>query len=303
MNTNLPYDVIIIGGSNAGLSAAMSLGRALKRVLIIDSGLPCNRQTPHSHNFITHDSWRPAEILEVAKNEVLNYNTVQWRSGTVTDVNGTNNNFKVQVSGQPDAINAKKLLFATGIKDLMPDIPGFADCWGISIIHCPYCHGYEYRGQVTGILMNDEHAPDFARFIQNWTPHLTLFINGKSKLTPEQTQAVLARNINVVETEIIGVDHADGILKQIRFADGSTQALNALYARLPFEQHCSIPQNLGCRLTEQGYLEITDQKRTTIPGIFAAGDNTSPMRSVAAAVGAGNMAGAMIAHELINEQA
>jgi len=301
MDDTLKYDVIIVGGSNAGLSAAMSLGRALKHVLIIDSGLPCNRQTPHSHNFITHDGWRPAEMQEVAKSEVLSYDTVQWLPGTVSTVTGSNNHFNVSVDGHSSTIPTKKLLFATGIKDLMPNIPGLAECWGISVIHCPFCHGYEYRGQVTGILMNDEHAADFARFIQNWTPNLTLFTNGPSKLTPEQKQATLNRNISIVETEITGVDHTGGQLTQLRLADGSTYALNALYARVPFEQHSRIPEQLGCKLTEQGYIEVTDQKRTTIPGIFAAGDNTTPMRSVAAAVGAGNLAGAMIAHELISE--
>jgi thioredoxin reductase len=298
----LKYDVIIIGGSNAGLSAAMSLGRALKRVLIIDSGLPCNRQTPHSHNFITHDGWRPAEMQEVAKNEVLSYDTVQWLAGTVSGVTGYNQNFEVVVVGQSSAISTKKLLFATGVKDLMPNIPGFAQCWGISVIHCPYCHGYEYRGQATGILMNNEHAADFARFIQNWTTELTLFTNGPSKLTPGQTQAVHNRNIGIIETQITGIDHTNGQLTQLRLADGSMHTLNALYARVPFEQHCLIAEQLGCTLTAEGYIEVTDQKRTTVPGIFAAGDNTSPMRSVAAAVGAGNLAGAMIAHELINEQ-
>ncbi len=298
---NLPYDAVIIGGSNAGLSAAMSLGRALKRVLIIDSGLPCNRQTPHSHNFITHDGWRPAEIHGVAKTEVLNYDTVQWLSDTVSAVTGSNNQFEVTVDRQSNIIKAKKLLFATGIKDLMPNIPGFAECWGISVIHCPYCHGYEYRGQTTGIMMNDEHAADFARFIQNWTPDLTLFTNGPSKLTPEQTHATLNRNIRVIENSITGIDQSGGQITQIRLADGRVHFLDALYARVPFEQHCRIPEQLGCKLTEQGYIEVTDQKRTTVPGVFAAGDNTSPMRSVAAAVGAGNLAGAMMAHELINE--
>jgi thioredoxin reductase len=302
MDTSNQYDVVIIGGSNAGLSAAMSLARALKRVMIIDSGLPCNRQTPHSHNFMTHDGWRPAEIQEVAKNEVLSYDTVTWLAGTVSMVAGSNCNFEVLVEGQNSTISARKLLFATGVKDLMPNIKGFADCWGISVIHCPYCHGYEYRGKVTGIMMNNEHAADFAKFIQNWTPNLTLFTNGTSVLTPEQTQATLNRNIRIIETEIAGVNHYNGHLTALQLADGSVFSLDALYARLPFKQHCHIPEQQGCSLTDDGYLEVTEQKRTTVPGIFAAGDNTSPMRSVAAAVGAGNLAGAMIAHELINEE-
>ncbi|QJD97137.1 NAD(P)/FAD-dependent oxidoreductase [Mucilaginibacter robiniae] len=301
MENQTNFDAIIIGGSSAGLSAGMALGRALKKVLIIDSGLPCNRQTPHSHNFITHDGWKPSEIMEVAKNELLAYDTVMFSPGLVTEVTDNNGNFKVTVANQSIQYIAKKMLFATGVKDIMPNIPGFADCWGISVIHCPYCHGYEYRGKKTGILMNSELAADFAKFIRNWTPDLTLFTNGKAKLTPEQQEQTLKRNIQIVEKTISSLQHENGHLKSINFTDGTVHLLDALYGRQPFEQHCSIPEHLGCTMTEQGYIQVDEFKKTSVAGIYAAGDNTTPFRSVAAAVAAGNLAGAMINHEIINE--
>src|SRR5687767_10565291 len=131
------FDVIIIGGSYAGLSAAMALGRALRNVLIIDSGKPCNRQTPHSHNFITQDGKTPAEIATLAKQQVEKYDTVTFFSGLATDGAKTENGFQIQ-TGSGETFRAKKLIFATGVKDVMPTIEGYAECWGISVLHCPY---------------------------------------------------------------------------------------------------------------------------------------------------------------------
>src|SRR5690606_313012 len=130
---NKTYDIIIIGGSYSGLSAAMALGRALRKVLIIDSGLPCNRQTPYSHNFITHDGEKPAQIAAKAKEQVLNYNTVTWHSDIAVNGKKTDEGFEIKT--QSGAVfSAGKLIFASGVKDLMPEIPGFAECWGISVI-------------------------------------------------------------------------------------------------------------------------------------------------------------------------
>ncbi|WP_158824955.1 NAD(P)/FAD-dependent oxidoreductase [Mucilaginibacter lacusdianchii] len=294
------FDVIIVGGSNAGLSAGMSLGRSLRDVLIIDSGKPCNRQTPASHNFITHDGWRPAEILEAARHEVLAYPTVSFLESRVNKASGSNNDFNVTLDDQRQ-FKAKKLLFATGIKDLMPAIDGFAECWGISAIHCPYCHGYEYRGQTTGVLMNGDNAADYIKLISNWTKDLTLFTNGQATITTELKEKIWSRNINIVEKEIEGLIHEHGHITHITFKDGSNQPLTALYHRPAFEQHCSIPEHLGCALTEQGFIQVNELKKTTVAGVYAAGDNSTPMRSVASAVAAGNFTGAMINHEMISE--
>ena len=136
------FDVIIIGGSYSGLAAGMALGRALKQVLIIDSHTPCNRQTPYSHNLITNDGKTPAEIASVAKQQVAAYPTVHFFNGLAVQGSGTNNAFKIKVASG-ETFSGDKLIFATGIKDIMPNIDGFSECWGISVLHCPYCHGYE----------------------------------------------------------------------------------------------------------------------------------------------------------------
>jgi thioredoxin reductase len=294
------YDVIIIGGSYAGLSAAMALGRSLRNVLIIDGGEPCNRQTPHSHNFITHDGETPKAIAEKAKEQVLKYDTVTFLQGLAVKGTKTDQGFEITIA-EGTVFSARKLLFTTGVKDQFPPIPGFAECWGITVIHCPYCHGYEVRHEKTGILANGDIGYEFGKLINNWTEDLTLFTNGKSTLSLEQTQKLAHHNIPIIETEITAFEQTNGQLKLVRFKDGSTMALKAMYAKIPFVQHCDIPVQLGCALNEQGYLTIDNFYKTTVPGIYAAGDNTVMMRAVSLATAGGGMAGALINKELIDE--
>ena len=195
------FDVIIIGGSYSGLSAAMALGRSLRNVLIIDENKPCNSQTPHSHNFITQDGETPADISMKARVHVEKYKTVQFYDGRAAKGIKTKNGFEIEtVFG--DKYEAKKLIFATGVKDIMPNIENFSECWGRSIIHCPYCHGYEVRNQKTGILGNGEYGFEFSKMINNWTKDLTLYTNGKSTLTDEETNKLKDNNINIIELEI-----------------------------------------------------------------------------------------------------
>lgn len=300
MKGNKNFDVIIIGGSYAGLSAAMALGRSLRSVLIIDSGQPCNRQTPHAHNFITHDGHTPDQIRYQAKEQVLKYPTVQFHNGLVVSSTQIAGGFEVTTHLEETYI-AKKLLFTTGVADELPAIPGFADCWGISVLHCPYCHGYEIRGETIGLLANGDMGYEFCKLISNWSKNLILFTNGKSTLTTAQSTRLLSKGFQVVETVIAWFEHANGYLQQVVFQDGSKQKVRAVFARPAFSQQCDLPIQLGCMLTEEGYIEVDDFQKTTVPGVFAAGDNTTPFRAVSIATAAGTKAGAFINKELIEE--
>lgn len=293
-------DVIIIGGSYAGLSAAMALGRALRNVLIIDSGLPCNRQTPHSHNFITQDGERPGDIANRAREQVLRYDTVRFQHDLALHVQPTENGFEVHTQSG-DRFTGSKLIFATGVKDILPDIRGFSECWGISVVHCPYCHGYEIKHERTGILANGDGAFHYARLIRNWTDDLTVFTNGESTLTQEQAERIAHHNIPVVEKEIAHLVHDNGYVQEIIFKDGSSFPLSAIYSGPTTEQHCPIPEMLGCELTEQGLIKVDMLQKTTVENVFACGDSVSPLRSVAYAVATGNMAGAAANNQMVEE--
>jgi len=300
MKDNKNFDVIIVGGSYAGLSAAMALGRSLRNVLIIDSGLPCNRQTPHSHNFLTQDGEKPGVIGEKAKGQVLRYDTVKF--STDLAVSGTKTDKGFEISTQSGKIfSAKKLVFATGLKDIMPNIKGFSECWGITVLHCPYCHGYEVKNQKTGIFANGYGAFHLSRLINNWTKDLTIFTNGKSELTQEQTDEIKRHNISIVEKEIASLKHKDGVVEEIVFSDNSTFQLKVIYSRPPFEQHCKIPELLGCELTEQGLVKVDAFQKTTVDNIFACGDNTNPLRAVSYAVSTGNNTGVFLNNALVEE--
>jgi thioredoxin reductase len=298
MAGNNIFDVIIVGGSYSGLAAGMALGRALRKVLIIDSGKPCNRQTPFSHNFITQDGVPPKEIAALAKQQVERYDTVRFFSGLATTGVKTETGFDIHVASG-EVFTGKKLVFATGLRDVMQDIPGYAECWGISVLHCPYCHGYEVRNEKTGIIGNGEYGFEFSTLISNWTKDLTLFTNGTSALTNEQVAKLHNHNIKMVDTEIEKLEHNKGYLESIFFKDGTTSSLGVVYARSGFQQHCTIPETLGCDLTEEGYIRVDNLQRTSVPGIFACGDNAAPLRTVANAVATGTTAGMMVNKEFV----
>jgi len=295
------YDVIIIGGSYAGLSAAMSLGRSLRRVLIIDSGNPCNKSTPYAHNFITNDGLSPAELHNKAKQQVRAYPTVHFLDGLATDVIPKENLFNVITENNQTFIT-KKIVFATGVTDTLPNITGFTECWGTTILHCPYCHGYEAKGKKTGVIGNGDMGYELAKVISHWTNDLTLYTNGTSTLTPEEVLKLNNHNIIVVQNVIDYLEHENGILKAIRFKDTDPETPEVIYTQLPFIQQCSIPERLGLKMTEKGFIHISNHMETSMPGIFAAGDCLSLFRSVAHAVASGNKAGAIINKCLIDEE-
>ncbi|WP_183565175.1 NAD(P)/FAD-dependent oxidoreductase [Mucilaginibacter sp. SP1R1] len=293
------YEIIIIGGSYAGLSAATTLGRALRKVLVIDGGKPCNRQTPHSHNFLTRDGETPATIANIAKDQLTRYKTVKFVHDFAIDAARQKRGFEVlTLSGK--IYTASRLLFATGITDAIPDILGFAECWGISVLHCPYCHGYEVSYQPTGVIGNGDGGFEMAKLISNWTKDLTLFTNGEPTLTAAQLQKLKSKKIKIIDSEVQAIAHHNGQVKSIALAGNLNHDINVLYARVPFAQHCNLPQQLGCQLTDMGYMAVDGFYQTSVPGIYAAGDNITPMRSVALAVSGGVSAGAFINKDLID---
>jgi len=298
MRATTLFEVIIIGGSYAGLSAAMTLGRSLRNTLVIDSGKPCNQQTPHSHNFLTQDGKPPEEIVTVARKQVEQYEKVQFLNDKVISGNRVGQLFTLETSSGK-TFSAKKLIFATGIKDTMPPVKGFSACWGITAIHCPYCHGFEFRGKKTAIMANGDGAFHVASLVSNLTKNITLLTSGKANFSEEQMHKFHRNNIRIEEAEIAELEHTKGYLNQVVFKDGKKIKFAALYANIPFEQHSNVPAKMGCRLTEMGYIEVDNAQKTSVEGIFACGDNTTYFRSIANAVSNGNIAGATVNYQLV----
>lgn len=286
------YEVIIIGGSYSGLAAALALGRSQRKTLVLDDGMPCNRQTPHSHNFLTQDGQTPAAISQLAKDQVLEYPSVSFRSAIATDVHTSINGFEIETANE--RFGAQKLIFATGIEDLFPDIDGIRACWGISVIHCPYCHGFEHRNKKAGILANGAMAMHLAPLVHNLNKDLCILSNGPADFDADQLARFRRNNVSIVESEIRAIVHENGHVRSVQFRDGSEQALETIYAALSFKQSTSLPEKLGCNTDASGYLTVNDFFETSIPGIYACGDNTAMMRSLSKSVFNGSMAGAAV---------
>ncbi|WP_460503572.1 NAD(P)/FAD-dependent oxidoreductase, partial [Hymenobacter agri] len=232
--------------------------------------------------------------------QVVQYPTIELRADEALTAAPIAGGFLIETAAGT-SLTARKVVLATGISDLLPDLPGFAACWGISVLHCPYCHGYEVAEKPLGVLGNGDVGYDFARLIRQWSGQLTLFTDGPATLTAEQRAALTHRGVAVVETPIRGFAHEQGQLRTVQLADGTDYPLAAVFARVPFRLPGTLAQQLGCALTEAGYVQVNEFQRTSMAGVYAAGDNTTPMRAVAAAVAAGSKAGALLNKELIDE--
>jgi thioredoxin reductase len=294
------WDAIIIGGSYSGLAAALALGRSQRTTLILDGGKPCNRQTPHSQNFLTQDGKTPAAIASLAKEQVLCYPGVSFREANALSAAHSGDGFEV-TTDSGDHYRGRKLILATGITDVFPDIAGIGECWGISVIHCPYCHGYEHRSQVAGILAKGPVALHLAPLVHNLNPNLSVLSNGPSELDEEQRNRLQRNGVSLIEQEIASIDHQNGYLRKLIFRDGSELELEVLYAALTFIQPGNIAGDLGCTIDEHGYIAVNEFYETNIAGVYACGDNTSLMRSLSKSVFSGSVAGASANRALAEE--
>ncbi|MBO9672815.1 MAG: NAD(P)/FAD-dependent oxidoreductase [Sphingobacteriaceae bacterium] len=296
----MDFDVIIIGGSYAGLSAALTLGRSTRNVLIIDAGKPCNRQTPHSHNFLTHDGDRPVDIAKAAKAEALKYPTVRFLEGNAISAKQIGIGFTIGLE-DGGSFSARKILLATGLKDTLPNIKGLAACWAVSAIHCPYCHGYEVKNEKIALLMNGDHAFEMAKNLHLWNKDLTILTNGKLGFTAEQTEKLKSKSIAILEEEVVELEHQNGQLENIVFKSGKKLTFKAIYIKPEIDQHVNFSDQLGFELTDLKTIKVNEQQQTTAKGVYAAGDCTTLFRSLPIVTAAGTMAAVMINKELISE--
>lgn len=288
------HDVIIIGGSYAGLSAALQLGRARRNVLIIDEGHRRNRFASHSHGFITQDGIDPAVIAAEARAQVMAYSTVEWVTGRADAVR---RNMKVTSGVAPFDVmvgdarySSSRLILALGVRDILPQIDGLKERWGKSVFHCPYCHGYELNQGKIGVIAGSELSMHHALMLPDWGS-TTLLLNQAFEPDADQLAALAARNVTIERSRVEAIKgHAD-----VQLADGRNLPFSGLFALAPFEVSTAIPQQLGLEM-EHGSLGSTIKtdamKETSMPGVFACGDAARPMASVALAVGDGNLAGA-----------
>ena len=285
-------DVIIIGGSFAGLTAASHLVRARRSVTILDTGRPRNRFAAAAHNVLGYDGVSPIVIRQKALKDVLAYPTARYVEAEAVGVGGARDDFVVRTA-DGTSLNARRIILAYGVVDQLPAIPGFADCWGKTVIHCPYCHGYEVAGRPLGILYSSPaslHAPILLR---DWTDDLTLFSNGLDLPDGEEAR-IKARGNKVLEGTVAEFLHRDGQLSAVRMESGREIPLGAMLAHPKSTPSSRLHEDIGAETREfvlGQYLTVDDEMQTTVPGVFAAGDLAGPRHSINNAVYDGTIAG------------
>lgn len=291
------HDVIIVGGSYAGLSAALPLARARRSVLVIDGGVRRNRSASAAHNFLTQDGVPPGEIAALGRAQLLRYGTVQWLDGQVERAEAVDGGFRVTVPGQP-AQHARRLILATGVADGLPDIPGLAQRWGRSVFHCPYCHGYELERGRIGVLATSAMSMHHALMLPEWGP-TTFFLNGVFAPDAGQLAELAKRGVTVEAGAVRGVG---GSPVDVEMADGRVFPLAGLFV-LPYTTVAGqLAGQLGCALDEGPlgtFIRTDETKATSVAGVFACGDAARGAGSLPFAVGDGAMAGVAAHRSLI----
>lgn len=297
------FDAVVIGGSYAGLSAAMQLGRAGRRTCVIDDGKPRNRFSETAHGFFGQDGMPPLAMIAQARAKVAVYPTVTLVEGTVTGaVAEGEGRFRVSLASG-ESVTAAKLVLAFGIVDVLPELPGLPERWGKTVLHCPYCHGFEFKDQPLGVLNLRASSLHQALMIPDWGP--TTFFLDAQPLTDENARAQLARRgVKLEPTKVIALEGKGTELFGVRLADGRLVPVTALYVGPRSRWGNDLACQLGCAIEEGpiGPVIRTDEKNmTSVPGVYAAGDITKVQNSATFASAGGVLAGGALHQALIFE--
>ena len=308
---NGSYDVVIVGGGAAGLSAALVLGRARRRVVIVDAGRPRNAPAARMQGFLGADGLPPAELLDRGRSEIAAYG-VEQVAGTVAGIAHCENThgstssrrrFRIALDDGV-TLETRAVLVTTGLVDEIPDIPGVRERWGRDLLHCPYCHGYEVRDQPVGVLAGDPattaESLAHAHIIRQWSDDVVFFANGAT-LTAAQREQLVARAIGVVNEPVVSLavdgDHLTGVV----VAGGRVVPRTAVFVRPQFTPNDSLLVDLGCAVRDTGWVQVDATGATSVPGIWAAGNAANPRAQVITAAGEGSAAAIAINNSLVEE--
>jgi thioredoxin reductase len=291
------YDIVIVGGGPAGLSASLIAGRAMRRALVVDGGMPRNSAAPAMHSYLSRDGILPRDFRAAAHAELARYVTIERRDGLVEDVRAKDNTLIVHLA-DGTSVSAMKVILALGLVDRLPAIHGLALNWGRGVHHCPFCDGFEHRGGHWGVLAEDPAMLDHACFLRNWAGELTVLTNGKT-LPAAKLAQVEQVGIRIIGSPIERVLDGDGhSIAGVMLADGSKEAVTSLWVR-PIQEQTPVVRKLGLRLTENGAIERDELGETKMPGLYAAGDCAAgPMQQALLAAADGGRIMFALVHSL-----
>jgi thioredoxin reductase len=297
------WDCVIVGGGAAGLSAALVLGRARKRTLVIDAGGQSNLAAHAVGGLLGHNGVAPAELYAAARRELAELPTVEVREGAAVGVSREADGFTAELASG-DQVTGRRLLLATGMDYRHPRLPGVAERWGGAVFHCPFCHGWEVRDRDLGVLENGVKGAERALLLSSWSERVTLFTDGPAELDRADRERLGAAGIEIDERPVAGVEGPGEELAVVAFADGAERPCDALLVPVTLHQRSDLAERLGVDFAEPNQLfadriEVDAKLETSVNGVFAAGDASVTMPSVANAIAAGSTAAAGIVHSLL----
>jgi len=290
------HDVVVVGGGAAGLSAALVLGRARRRVAVIDAGEPRNAPAAHMQGFLSRDGMPPADLLAAARAEVLGYGVEIIDDRVV----GITEGFTLGLAGS-EAVTGRRLLLATGAIDRLPDIPGARERWGRDLLHCPYCHGWEVRDQAIGVIGTGPGSVDHAHLLRQWSDDV-MFFTHTYPVTATERDVLGARGIQVIDGQIAELSIVNDRLDAVQLTDGGSIPRAALFIRPALHaRDDSLIKSLGVEVDESGFAKVDAAGRTTVSGVWAAGNASNPRAQVITAAGEGSAAAIDINNDLVEE--
>lgn len=302
MQNENQYDVGIIGGGPAGLNAALVLGRARKNVILIDNDQPRNGVTHASHGFITRDGVTPAEFRRIAYEEVLRYPSVKHWKDEAADIQRTGQGFRIRTSSG-DEVFTRRVILAAGLKDELPDIEGVRDFYGKSIFICPFCDGWELRDQPLALISSLPSVVHAAKLLYNWSKDIVVCTNGGPSIPDDQRLLLESRGIRIVDSKVAALTGRDGMLEEVHFEDGTSIARSGAFIGVNQRPSVSFEHALGYETAENGAIITDEIGRTTVAGLYAAGDSAYVMPSqLIYAASSGSKAAAAIMADLLEEE-
>jgi thioredoxin reductase len=293
------FDVVVIGGSAAGLSAALVLSRARRSVLVVDSGTPRNAPAAHMHGFLSRDGFPPKELLTIGRDEVTGYGGTILDGAVAEIASSGSGGFSVLLAdGQQ--FSARRLLVATGLRDELPDIPGLRDRWARDVLHCPYCHGHEVRDQPLGVLGGSPEAVRYAQIIRQWSKDV-VFFTPAGMVTADERSQLVARSIGIVDGTVKRVLIEDDRLCGVELHDGRRVSRAALFVPPIFVPNNDLLVTLDCDIDDAGWVVTDGTGRTSSPGVWVAGNVANPRAQVITAAGEGSAAAIAINADLVDQ--
>ena len=298
MSENTEFDVVVIGGSAAGLSAALVLTRARRKVAVVDDGRPRNTPAARMQGFLSRDGMPPSELVAAGRAEVEGYGGMLL-SAEVAAVKPSGSGFEVRLASDA-VLKTRRLLVATGLRDEIPDVPGVAERWGRDLLHCPYCHGYEVRDQPLGVLGRGPETVQHALIVRQWSPDVVLFTHG-GEVSEGEREQLGARGIEIDERAVTRLVVEDDALRGVEVEGGELIERSAVFVRPRLVPRNDLLLSLGCETDDAGWPRADSTGRTTLPGVWVAGNVSNPRAQVITAAGEGSSAAIAINNDLVDD--